>query len=218
MAERRALIFLGPSLPDARPSQPCIEYAPPARRGDLIAAAKSGYAVIGLIDGVFHQALAVTPAEVREAASSATLIGGASMGALRACECPDHMRGVGQVWADFVSRRLTADDEVAVTFLPETYALMACPLVQVREVARLARVRYPHLEASLAIFVDRVRSLPFHERILERIRKESAELETRGVLWGDLEAWLIEPSFDLKRRDALAVIDAVVQATTTPRP
>lgn len=209
------LVFVGPCLLPRPTDTPHVQYWPPARRGDLERAATTGVRVIGLIDGVFGQTLAVTPAEVRNAARGGLqLFGGASMGALRACECPQAMQGVGEIWDRFVRRELTDDDEVAVTFLPGSYQTVAYPLVQVREMAQLALQQYPDASAELEQFVASVRQLPFVERTLEQLRQLAATLTASGIAWAKLEEWLTAPAFDLKRRDALRVVAAVAAAVS----
>lgn len=210
-----AVIFVGPSLPPPRPHIAGAGYLPPAARGDVLAAASRGARVIGLIDGVFHQDLAVTPREIRAAAAAgAHLIGGASMGALRACDCPGAMVGVGEVFARFQAGELADDDEVAVTFDPIGHQLVALPLVQVREAVRSAAAHHPPATAALGQFLEDVRRLPFDERTRERLRAAAAAaaIERAGVTWDVLAGWLDAPSSDIKRRDALAVIAAVAAA------
>src|SRR5258706_2027799 len=164
---RRAIVFVGPSLAGdpPPPDGDVVELRPPARRGDLRAAAAEGVRVIGLVDGELYQELAVTPAEVREAAGAGVrLFGAASLGALRAVECAGAMTGVGRVYEAFASGRLAADDEVAGTYDPVTHHAVAWPLVIVREALALA-VRDGVLddEAARAV-LSRVRARPFFER------------------------------------------------------
>src|SRR5436305_8306237 len=92
------IVFVGPSIPLARArlSLPDAEYRPPIRRGDLDGIAPG--AVVGVIDGVFAQTLAISPGEIREAIDSGVAVyGAASMGALRAAEVP----AVVGVWRIF---------------------------------------------------------------------------------------------------------------------
>jgi TfuA protein len=214
--DRSAVIFVGPSLRPPRPEIPGASYLPPAARGDVLAAAERGVRVIGLVDGVFHQHLAVTPAEIRAAAAAgAQLFGGASMGALRAVDCPGAILGVGDIYARLASRELADDDEVAVTFDPLTGELAAYPLIQIREAARAAATDHPAAAAALACFVDDVRALPFHDRTRDQLRRAAAPVEAAGLSWPALEARLDAPSSDIKRRDALAVIAAVAAALQT---
>jgi hypothetical protein len=195
-----------------------VEYRPPAARGELVAVARNGAVIVGLIDGVFHQQLAVTPREVREAAAlGAQLFGGASIGALRACECRDAMTGVGEIHARFVRGELTDDDEVAVTFDPITYRRAAYPLVQIRELARLLVERHPRAAGHLTDYVEQVRALPFVDRVRDRLRGLAGDLARVGVAWGEVEALLDDELTDVKRRDAGAVIEAVRAALGGPR-
>jgi hypothetical protein len=207
------IIFVGPSLPPPRPAVPGASYAPPAARGDLLAAVERGARVIGLIDGVFHQDLAVTPREVRAAASAgARLFGGASMGALRAVDCPDAMIGVGEIHALLASGALSDDDEVAVTFDPISHTIIAYPLIQIRAAARAAASRHPTAAPALHDFVAAARALPFHDRTRDQLRDLATPLEAAGLPWLTLASYLDAPDSDLKRRDALAVIASVASA------
>lgn len=209
----RRIVFAGPSLPPPYPVGPDIEYRPPAHRGDLLRAVADGARVIGLIDGVFHQQLAVTPREVRAAArEGARLFGGASLGALRACECPDSMSGVGKIWEGFSRGALTDDDEVAVTFDPKTFLLASYPFVQIREVVRHGVAQYPNCTSELSLFAQAVRRLPFQQRSLAAIRDAARVAVDAGIAWQDLQRWLTAKEFDVKREDAREVVMAVVSA------
>jgi hypothetical protein len=210
-----AVIFAGPSLRPPRPMIAGAAYLPPAARGDVLAAVARGARVIALIDGVFHQDLAVTPAEIRAAAAAgARLFGGASMGALRAVDCPGAMTGIGEVYARLAAGELADDDEVAVTFDPVTGELAAYPLVQIREAARAATTAHPTAAAALQRFVEAVRALPFHDRTRDELRRAAlaTDLEGAGLSWAALASHLDAPDSDIKRRDALAVIEAVAAA------
>ncbi len=204
------VIFVGPSLRVDRAAGDGLVLRPPARRGDLLAAAQAGAPVIGLIDGVFHQSLAVSPREVREAAAcGARLFGGASMGALRAVDCPEAMTGIGEIYAAFMRGELTDDDEVAITFDPGDYRVLAYPLVQLREALRRVAAVLPSSRHALAAYLERVRALPFPERDRPRLRSLAEPLAAAGVTWTDLERWLDDEAADIKHRDARAVIEAV---------
>jgi hypothetical protein len=208
-----SVVFVGPSLGPDRPAVDGIEYRGPAASGELLAAARAGATVIGLIDGVFHQALAVSPREVRTAATTgARLFGGASMGALRAVDCPGAITGVGRIYEAFARGELTDDDEVALSFDPVTGRAVSYPLVQVRAAADLLAVRCPGARSSLAAFVERVRALPFTERSDRRLCEAAHDLAPLGIAWSDVAAALASEACDVKRADALAVIAAVRDA------
>ena len=142
-ASTRPIVFAGPSL--ARlpaPLRERIDLRPPVRRDDLTALLKlpPGRAVI--IDGLFGQSLAVTPTECRELLLAGwTLWGASSMGALRASELWSlGMMGVGDIYLMMRSGVVTADDEVAVGYHPDTHEELTASLVHVRAVlSRLER-------------------------------------------------------------------------------
>jgi hypothetical protein len=76
---------------------------------------------VGLIDGLFLQDYPPTPIEVYQllANKKFRVVGGASLGALRAMELEKFgMIGVGKIFELFKDGTTDADDEVAVTFYP----------------------------------------------------------------------------------------------------
>lgn len=204
---RRALIFVGPSLRfphDGVWALPALlDIAPPALRGDLLAAADRGYESIGLVDGELLQRSTVTPNEVREVARRGVrLWGAASVGALRAVECGESMTGIGEIFAAYRAGVLTGDDEVAMTYEPVTYAAVAHPLVNVRAALRLGVVAGWWSDDGARATIADVKGLAFYDRtrtaILEAARRHALSAEhVRRALEDD--------AADLKRRDAVAL-------------
>lgn len=137
----RSLVFLGPSLSLREAQRLCdAEYQPPIRRGDLPRLAGPRPRRIGIIDGAFHQSLAVSPQEILNAIDAGHhFYGAASMGALRAAElAPAGMIGVGSIADAFASGAVERDDEVAVVFDPETRRALSEPLIGMRSGFRQA--------------------------------------------------------------------------------
>lgn len=202
---RRAVVFVGPSLPEAlRDGLTSVAVRPPARRGDLCRAVAEGYAVIGLIDGEFLQSLAVTPEEVRHcAALGALLFGAASMGALRAADCPEAMVGLGAIAAGYRTGRITREDEVALTWDPATLAPIAWPMVEIRAAVALALRRGVLDRSGTATIVRAVARLHFPDRTLPQIR---ALARVQGADPDALVACLLDPSCRLKRADATVLV------------
>ncbi len=101
------------------------EYLPPVKRGDIcsLLEKRDDVEIIGIIDGLFHQSPAVAHKEILEALKRGiTVVGGSSMGALRACELyPYGMIGVGNIFEDYKQGVIESDDDVAVSLNPETY-------------------------------------------------------------------------------------------------
>ena len=90
--------FLGPSLPAAEAKG--FRVLPPARQGDVWRAIELRPRAIALVDGVFESQPSVWHQEILDAPDAGIpVIGGASMGALRAAELHTMgMRGVGRIF------------------------------------------------------------------------------------------------------------------------
>ena len=110
------VLFLGPTLA-AEEAQAALAAAgagdgvvllPPAAQGDVYRAVRDYRpAVIGLVDGCFHQVPAVWHKEILWAmASGVAVYGAASMGALRAAELQAFgMIGIGKIFDAYRSGR-----------------------------------------------------------------------------------------------------------------
>ncbi|MGZ7136369.1 MAG: TfuA-like protein, partial [Methanobacterium sp.] len=99
--KKKIIVFLGPSLSHKEASKILYaDYRLPIKRGDITAVVNENPDIIGIIDGVFHQQPAVSHREILDALKKGiTVVGGASMGALRASELDDFgMIGVGYVY------------------------------------------------------------------------------------------------------------------------
>jgi TfuA protein len=134
------IVYLGPTLALSR-ARSCLSatYLPPIKRGDL-AALPRNIQFVGIIDGVFHQSLAVSPKEIIALLDCGVRVYGASsIGALRAAETNMYgMIGVGEIFEMYRDRVIDADDEVAVAFDPFTGRTVSEPLVNIRAALRLA--------------------------------------------------------------------------------
>ncbi|HEX2730261.1 MAG TPA: TfuA-like protein, partial [Polyangiaceae bacterium] len=202
------IVFVGPSLPveEARRFLEA-DYRRPIRRGDLTEIEPER--VVGIIDGVFDQDLAVSPREVKSAIGRGVRVfGSSSMGALRAAEVPGVV-GVGRVFEMFRSGALEDDDEVAITFDPDTHRPLCEPMVNVRyAVERLVTPGTISREAGSAI-VRAAKALPYRDRTYPHILR-SAGLGQRAdakVLQSMLSA------HDLKREDAITLLEVLPRAS-----
>lgn len=140
---RPAVVFLGPSLDHDAASRilPNAEFRRPIKRGDLTPLLDAPPAAIGIVDGEFYQSLSISTKEILPFLKlGVPVFGSSSMGALRAVELERHgMRGVGTVFDWFRRGRLDADDEVAMTFCPETLRPSSEPMVNFRVALREAQ-------------------------------------------------------------------------------
>jgi ribosomal protein S12 methylthiotransferase accessory factor len=210
--ERRPIIFAGPSLGSDRIRRivPDVDLRPPVRRGDLDDI--GGGAIVGIIDGLFHQNLAVSPGEVRDAISrGVTVLGAASMGALRAAEVPAVI-GIGRIFEMYHAGVIERDDEVAVLVDPDSYRALSVPMVNVRfAVERLVRTGTVDA-ADGAEIIDAALRLHYTERTYRTIVAGSRLAGNRDS--ADLIALL--ESFDLKADDAQLLVERIAGLAKQP--
>ena len=135
------VLFAGPSLHGSTKTvDPSITLLPPAAQGDIVAAVHRGVSVIGLIDGVYESIAAIWHKEILFAMSEGVqVIGGASLGALRAAECAAFgMIGVGEIFHDYQSGNIVDDSDVAILHAPKElgYRPLTEAMVDVRATVR----------------------------------------------------------------------------------
>jgi hypothetical protein len=207
-----AVVFAGPSLAGAPVAPPPgVTIEGPAAAGDLYRAARAGARVIGLVDGVFEDRPTVWHKEILWALEhGARVLGAASLGALRAAECaPFGMQGVGRIFAQVEAGTIEDDSDLAVVHAPA--ALGWQPLSEARVNVRAT------LDAAVAAGVlsrrrgralaARGAALPFRELTWTALLEGLAAAERQRFA-----AWLPAGRVDLKRADALALLDAVAEA------
>jgi hypothetical protein len=210
------IVFAGPSLHGADlTALGAIDIAPPAGCGDILKAVQEGRTSIGLIDGTFEAAPAVWHKEILYAiAAGCTVLGAASMGALRAAECERFgMVGIGQIFADYRDGRRQSDGDVALTHGPAELGHVPLSLALVDVEDALVRLHRADLltEHQHDAALTAARSVFFKDRTWQRI------FETVGVessVADKLIDWLATDGPSLKTRDALLLLSAI----GVPRP
>ena len=182
--------------------------AGPAAAGDLYRAARAGARTIGLADGVFEDRPTVWHKEILWALERGVrVIGAASLGALRAAECaPFGMEGVGRVFELVRDGTIEDDSDLAVVHAPAELDWQ--PLTEARVNVRAS------LDAAEAAGV-------LSRRDARALTARAAAMPFRTLSWralldtldggrrARLAAWLPDGRVDLKRADALALLDAV---------
>jgi hypothetical protein len=209
----RTIVFLGPSLErDAAEKILSAEYRPPAKRGDLALAAEDGAAIIGLIDGVFHQESAVAHREILAAIKKGVrVVGASSMGALRAAEMDTlGMTGIGEVYRMYKSGELISDDEVALIFDPETGLSLSEPLINIRFTLKRAKDEGVLSGDEHDALLAAARSVFYPGRSYPRIVSATggsltAESGDRFLRWAENHA------VDRKRLDAIEALEYIRQ-------
>jgi len=203
-AWEKPLIFTGPSLsPQSARQWIDAEFRPPIARGDLPEVVQRGFRWIGIVDGVFHQSLAVSIQEIRTALESgARIYGSSSMGALRAAEAyPLGMVGVGRIYQWYREEKIDSDDEVAVSFDPDTLKSLSIPLVNLRaSLERLKSFQLLDEKEERELLKIAVR-LPFPERTYDKFFFEYEKVSSQKAAQ-HLRQLLNENEVDLKAVDA----------------
>lgn len=218
-APQRAVVFTGPSLAASEVAQrlPRATVRPPIRRGDLDRAVAEGFEVVGIIDGTYVTERTVGASEVLAALDRGVVVyGAASLGALRAAELHGHgMEGIGVIQHWYRHGITIRDDEVVVAMDPETFAALGEPLINLRYACMRAREAAVIDERLAAALLERYAEIPF---ALRRYRHLFAALRREATI--DLaalerfEAYVHErgDALDLKRRDALALVERIADA------
>jgi hypothetical protein len=133
------------------------------------------------------------------------------MGALRASELSDlGMIGIGRIYEMYSSGEIEGDDEVALTFNPETGDPLSEPLVNIRATLALA-VEKGILEADTSSqILERVRMVYYPKRSMSMMLESAREI-LDSTIFKDLSEFVREFSVDLKRKDATAVLQEIAK-------
>lgn len=200
----RPIVFLGPCLPRTEAAALLdADYRPPARRGDVLAAARQSPPLIGILDGVFLHALAPSPREVLHALETGVpILGGSSLGALRAAELHTFgMIGVGRIFELYRDRRLFADDEVALVFAADDLRPLSEPMVNLRYGLSAAHAAGILSTSEKNQLVRIGKSIYFPERSWPRLLREAAGHLPVATL-AHLHEFVCAGDHDLKAHDA----------------
>ncbi|RQD87033.1 TfuA-related McrA-glycine thioamidation protein [Methanosalsum natronophilum] len=208
-----SIIFTGTSISHSEASRILdVQYAGPVVRCDVQKAVSEGYDIIGIIDGVFFNKAAVSHREIIKAIrNGVTVVGGGSMGALRASELDSHgMIGIGRIYEWYRDGMLEDDDEVAVATNPDTYEPVSSPMVNIRETlisAHSNRVIGKDVRDDL---IDIGKRTHYNYRSYEGIIKSGLSQQIISEEEGkNLLNFCKEHEVDVKREDAKEVISKV---------
>lgn len=216
-----AVVFLGPSLRRSSAGQHIdAHFLPPARRGDAYRAVRElRPRVLVLVDGVFQEEPSVWHRELLWAMSEGVhVVGGASMGALRAAELAAYgMHGVGAIFDAYMAGRFAPfhdafddDSEVAVAHGPAELGSMplTVALADMRHALAGAMARGELDDPAARIALDATRDIFFAERTPQRLLSALRGLGFAPLLCEALLASATGEANALKARDAVATLRA----------
>jgi len=206
---KKCVLFVGPSLSHSEASRLIgkeCDIRPPVRRGDL-PALPSDVKLIAIVDGVFLGEAAVGHREILDKLRAGIIVvGGGSMGALRASELRIFgMKGIGEVFRLYSEGVIEGDDEVALIFNPEDLGALSEPLVNMRHNLERASTRRIIGEKEKEEIMKRLKGVHYPKRTKEAMLEIASELLPPSTL-SRFEILLMEDYIDIKREDALEVI------------
>jgi len=203
---RSPVVFVGPSLPMALAGQilPSAVFRPPARRGDLDLVDPDGTDEAILIDGVMVYEHPPSPSETyRLAERGVRVLGASSLGALRAVELRHHgVEGVGWVFDEFRSGRLTADDELLARLDPRTGLAETLFLVNLRYAAACLTASGVLDHGRADRFIGAMAHLHFEQRTRDQAQRIADSI---GIKPRTSEE-ILHPRFDVKALDAMLAL------------
>lgn len=213
-----AVVFVGPSVlsDDLASARDYLDIRPPIKRGDLTRLLDDDPSMIGIVDGEFFQAVAVSPKEIwRALRRGIPVFGAASIGALRAVELgPLGMRGIGVIFEWFKSGRLDRDDDVGFiyTLRPDgRYVVETLPMVNVLWATRIGVERNLLRSDEAEALNRRARRLDWRTRTWSALfRDVSAPPEFRRLAE--------DPECDRKRLDAALLMATMIRTLGTAVP
>ncbi|RBQ24220.1 hypothetical protein ALNOE001_03330 [Candidatus Methanobinarius endosymbioticus] len=208
MSEKKIIIFTGSSLSIEEASQILkADYRPPVKRNDILKAINESPDIIGIIDGVFHQSPAVGHKEIMKAMEKGIiLVGGASMGALRASELDSlGMKGIGYVYNEYSKRNIESDDDVALTFDAATGEPYSEALVNIDYKLKKAVESNIINEEEKNEIIDVAKSIYYPNRTYYNILKKSKLDEYKKVKLIDFIVTIV----NIKKQDAVDVLEYI---------
>jgi len=216
------VVFLGPSMdtPEAAQILPAAEFRPPIKRGDInvLMARESPPTHVGIIDGCFLHAMSISPKEIIKAMNKGVqFFGSSSMGALRATELHRWgMTGVGDIFQMYHTGVVDADDEVAITFDPESLRALCVPMVNFRIAVRDLTERGLIEEHFGQRLLEVAKALYFPDRTIRNIFRELAKEFGDPVVDKYMRVYL-EDAPDAKRDDAIRLLELIAAKTSVER-
>jgi hypothetical protein len=209
-------IFAGPTISHNQIKQhlDCL-CLPPVCHGDILQVLEARPTAIGIIDGYFEGAPSVWHKEILYALDQGVhVFGSSSMGALRAAELyPFGMQGVGKIFQWYKGGVIEADDEVAVLHGPAEVGYLAVsePLVNIRATLAEAERQGKISSEQKGLLIENAKATYYKDRSWNVFLSLCTKLI--GDTWKatDLKVWFELNRIDLKKQDALELLDVLAQ-------
>lgn len=211
-------VFLGPSLKiDEARKILDADYYPPISKGDIYRIMASGVETIILIDGVLHRERGVWQREICDAINAGIKVYGASgVGALRAAELQTFgMKGCGTIFEWYRDGIIDGDDEICLTYgdATDNFRPLSEPLVNIRYTL-LNAVKDGFLTTEQAEeLISFAKKLYYPDRSYQQLLKSPVLQQLFPVALADLTTYLMTKQVDLKKLDAIQVLNWQTEAS-----
>jgi hypothetical protein len=204
------VVFTGLSLSDAEARRLIsADIRSPVKRGDLDEL--SDGRVVAIIDGELGPNSMLQLDEIRRSLGRGmTILGAASVGALRAYEArAEGMKGYGWVYQAYCSNRIVGTDEIAVAYLPYSRQPLTVPLINIRFcLDRLVRqTKITSTEAASAM--QALKAIRVEDRDRRNVFRSLVEMFGRTLVHEALETGHAT-SPGIKKRDAYDLLRTAV--------
>lgn len=216
-------VFAGPTISHEQIKRQleCV-CLPPVAHGDILRVLKARPSAIAIIDGYFEGAPAVWHKEILYALDQGVhVFGSSSMGALRAAELHSFgMIGVGVIFEWYKACVIEADDEVAVLHGPAEVGYLAAsePMVNIRATLIAAEQQGRISCEQQQKLIDSAKAIHYKNRSFTVFLSLCSELLQNVGQSDDLKAWFLLNRIDLKKQDALALLDVLAEFVKTDSP
>lgn len=206
--KKKIIVFTGLSISHEEAREILeADYRAPVKRNDILKAIEEKPDIIGIIDGVFHQSPSVSHKEIMKAIDKGiAVIGGSSMGALRASELDTlGMIGIGYVYKEYANGNIQSDDDVAIVFDSKTNKPISEALVNISYNLKKAIDEKIISEIEEKEILKIAKSLYYPYRTYETILKKT---DINENLKNDLIDFL-NNTIDIKKQDAEEVLNYI---------
>ena len=211
----RIVVFSGPTLSEEHIHAivPNAEVHPPVSAGDLLRHSFAPGDLVAIIDGFYFQSGAVRHKEILSLLQRGIHVwGAASMGALRAAELATFgMRGIGHIFQSYFQGEIEGDDEVAILHSSEEMGNIHLTeaLVNIRYACTRSQEEGILSKNECELIVACATTLPFFERSYPAVLMNAQERGLSEMSSEHFQQFVREQSPDLKRLDALELIEAL---------
>lgn len=211
--KKKTIIYAGPSMDSSNIAlDQRFEIKPPIKRGDFksLADQKSSGCIV-ILDGVYGSKLAITPTECREMIEAGwTLLGGASMGALRASELWSvGMIGLGDIYNLFRMGQLRSDADVAVSYNKNLTEELTLSIVHVRYI--LGQLHYKNVIDKITArqLLLKARKIAWFERFPELLLDYWGQLKIDTNILNKTRDLFLDPTQHPKKKDGKYILSCL---------